>query len=82
MKIRARVTLWYAAILTASLIIMGAGTYQEISEQLHRENSEHGWQRAVDEACEMVVYVGLPAVLLGLLSGWWITRRALAPVVE
>src|SRR3569833_3014999 len=82
MKIRARVTLWYAAILTASLIFMGAGTYQEIYEQLHRENYEHVWQRAFDEACEMVFYVGLPAVLLCLLSGWWITRRALAPVVE
>jgi signal transduction histidine kinase len=28
----------------------------------------------------MVFQVGLPAVLLGLLGGWWLTRRALAPV--
>ena len=80
MKIRARVTLWYAAILTASLVIMGVGTYQEISEQLHHDHSLHVWQRALDEASEMVLDVGLPAIALGLLGGWWITRRALAPV--
>ena len=82
MKIRARVTLWYAAILTVSLIIMGAGTYHEIWENLHRNQSTNAWQRALNEACEMVFYVGVPAVALGLLSGWWITRRALAPVTE
>jgi signal transduction histidine kinase len=80
MKIRARVTLWYAAILTVSLLIMGAGTFQEISEQLHRDHSAQIWQHALDEASEMVFYVGLPAVALGLLGGWLITRRALAPV--
>jgi signal transduction histidine kinase len=80
MKIRTRVTFWYAAILIASLIIMGAGTYNEISEQLHHDHSTHIWQRALDETSEMVLDVGLPAIALGLLGGWWITRKALAPV--
>jgi hypothetical protein len=82
MKIRARLTIWYAAILAGSLIIMGAGTAQEISEQLTRDNSPEIWEHALDEAAEMVCYAGLPAVILGLLGGWWITRRALAPVTE
>jgi signal transduction histidine kinase len=80
MKIRTRVTFWYAAILMVSLVIMGAGTYNEISEQLHHDHSTHIWQRALDETSEMVLDVGLPAVALGLLGGWWITRKALAPV--
>jgi signal transduction histidine kinase len=80
MKIRTRVTLWYAAILILSLIIMGAGTYQEISEQLQNEHKKNIWEYALNESGEMVFYVGLPAVLLGLLGGWWITRRALGPV--
>jgi signal transduction histidine kinase len=80
MKIRARLTVWYAAILTGSLIIMGAGTYQEISEQMHRDHTAQAWERALDEASEMVFYVGIPAVVLGVLGGWWITRKALAPV--
>jgi signal transduction histidine kinase len=80
MKIRTRLTLWYAAILVVSLIIMGAGVYQEISEQLHRDHSQNIWEQALNEASEMVLYVGLPAVGLGLLGGWWITRKTLAPV--
>ena len=30
----------------------------------------------------MIFQVGLPAVVLGLLGGWWLTRRALAPVTK
>jgi signal transduction histidine kinase len=37
-------------------------------------------ERAIGETSEMVFQVGLPAVLLGLLGGWWLTRRALGPV--
>jgi len=80
MKIRTRLTLWYAAILSVSLVVMGAGTYREISEQLHHDHSVRIWQRALDESGEMVFGVGLPAVALGLLGGWWITRKALGPV--
>jgi signal transduction histidine kinase len=80
MTIRRRLTLWYAGILILSLLVMGVGTYQEISEQLrhshHKEPSEH----ALDETGEMIFQVGLPAVILGLIGGWWLTRRALAPV--
>ncbi|HEX4263559.1 MAG TPA: ATP-binding protein [Verrucomicrobiae bacterium] len=80
MKIRTRVTLWYAAILIISLIVIGAGTYQEISEQLRHEHRKNIWEHALNETGEMVFYVGLPAVLLGLLGGWWITRHALGPM--
>jgi len=82
MKIRTRLTLWYAAILTGSLLIMGAGTYQEISEQLNLDHSQRIWERALNESGEMVLAVGLPAIALGLLGGWWITRKALAPVTS
>ncbi len=80
MKIRTRLTLWYAAILIVSLVIMGAGTYQEISEQLRHEHRKKIWEYALDETGEMVLWVGLPAVFLGVLGGWWLTRKALAPI--
>ena len=31
MKIRTRLTWWYAGILMVSLLVMGLGTYREIS---------------------------------------------------
>ena len=80
MTIRRRLTLWYAGILILSLLVMGVGTYQQISEQLQHSHHKEPSERALDETGEMIFQVGLPAVILGLLGGWWLTRRALAPV--
>ncbi len=82
MKIRTRLTVWYAAILIVSLIIIGAGTYREIAESMRHNHRPNLWEHALNETGEMVFDVGLPAVVLGLLGGWWITRRALAPVTK
>ncbi|HEY1662299.1 MAG TPA: ATP-binding protein [Verrucomicrobiae bacterium] len=82
MKIRTRLTVWYAAILIVSLIIIGAGTYREIAESMRYSHRPNLWEHALNETGEMVFDVGLPAVVLGLLGGWWITRRALAPVTK
>jgi signal transduction histidine kinase len=81
-KIRTRLTWWYAGILIVSLLVMGLGTFREISEQLRHEHRNRAEGRALDEAGEMIFQVGLPAVALGLLGGWWLTRRALAPVTR
>lgn len=90
MTIRTRLTFWYAGILMLSLLLIGLGTYREIFEQLHRHQHdnpdvpEHNSpvHHAIKETGEMVFQVGLPAVCLGLLGGWWLTRRALAPVAK
>jgi signal transduction histidine kinase len=82
MKIRTRLTLWYAAILIVSLVVIGIGTYEQISEQLSHDHRKNIWEYALDETSEMVLWVGLPAVILGLVGGWWITRKALAPVTK
>ena len=82
MTIRTRLTFWYAGILILSLFVIGIGTYREISEQLRHEHRPAPVEHAIGETSEMVFQVGLPAVLLGLLGGWWLTRRALAPVKE
>ena len=80
MKIRTRLTLWYAAILTVSLAVIGIETYQEIAEEMEHTHRRHLWEHALDETSEIILWVGLPAIILGLLGGWWITRKALAPV--
>jgi signal transduction histidine kinase len=80
MKIRTRLTLWYAVVLIVSLLVIGLGTFHEISEQLHRSHRHEPDEHAFAETGELIFQVGLPAVLLGLLGGWWLTRRVLAPV--
>ena len=80
MTIRKRLTLWYAGILIASLLVIGLGTYREIDEQLRHGHRRAPAEHAISETGEMVFEVGLPAVVLGLLGGWWLTRKALAPM--
>ena len=80
MTIRTRLTFWYAGILIISLLVIGLGTYREIDEQLRDEHQREPAEHAIGETSEMVFQVGLPAVALGLLGGWWLTRRALGPV--
>jgi len=80
MKIRARLTWWYAAILVVSLIVMGIGTYAQIAEQMRHNHRHYLWEHALDETSEMVFEVGLPSVIVGIVSGWWIARHALKPV--
>lgn len=80
MTIRTRLTFWFAAVLTIALLIMSIGTYVEIAEQMHHHHHPGPNERAVEETTEMVLEAGLPAVLLGLAGGWWLMRRALAPV--
>ena len=80
MKLRTRITLWYSAILVVSLGIIGLGTYDEISEQMSHSHRQHVWEHALDETGEMMLDVGLPAVLLGMAGGWWITRKAFKPL--
>src|SRR3984957_2874595 len=80
MKIRPRLTLWYAAILIVSLAAIGFQSYQEIAEAMQHGHRRYSWEHALNETGEIVLWVGLPAIFLGALGGWWITRKALAPV--
>jgi signal transduction histidine kinase len=82
MTIRTRLSLWYAGVLTASLLVIGVGTYRELDEQLRHEHRREPVEHAISETGEMLFQVGVPAVLLGFIGGWWLTRRALAPMTK
>jgi signal transduction histidine kinase len=80
MTIRTRLTLWYALVLAFSLLLISGGTFQALYEQLRHQHRPRSERHALGEASELVFEVGLPAVVLGLAGGWWLTRRALAPL--
>lgn len=85
MTIRTRLTVWYAAIFSVSLLVIGVTMYSElVVEQRAKIARHHGG--AVDEDAGMditqiILLYGGSAIVVGVLGGWWLTRRALAPVV-
>jgi len=115
MRIRTRLSLWYAAVMLASLSLVGALSYQEF---VLRRSAEPGQQESLSgrgeqagrpqpgerpdaaresepragrpgggrrhglfaEVMTILVRVGIPAIVMAVAGGWWLMRRALAPV--
>jgi signal transduction histidine kinase len=80
MKIRTRLTVWYAIVLVISLVLISVGAFRELKEQFLQEHQPKSNTLALDEAGELLLQIGLPAVIFGLFGGWWLTRRMLTPV--
>jgi signal transduction histidine kinase len=88
MTIRAKLTLWYAGIMFVSLLVMGMLTYREFAPELPKSGSRHGEASKVEEGDEgdlgevwrILFWCGVPAGLLAVGGGWWLMRKALAPV--
>ncbi len=83
MTIRARLTLWYAGVLFASVVVCGALLYQELVIE-PRENARRHERGDNDtplhDLVDSILYSAIPAAVLGLGGGWLLVRRALAPV--
>ena len=88
MSIRIRLTLWYAGIMFVSLLAMGILSYQAFAPEPRTAGRGPGDEPGSDEADEsdfreiarIIFWCGVPAGLLALGGGWWMMRRALAPV--
>jgi len=83
--IRVRLSLWYAGVLCASLLAMGGLAYYEfvVEPRLHPSGTvgeEDAGDDGLGEVLSLVLWCGVPAAALGLAGGWWLTRKALAPV--
>jgi signal transduction histidine kinase len=87
LSLRLRLGLWYAAVLFASICIVGALAYSEVLESRRLAIGRHNPKVEEDDDAGLdIIQIGLscaiPAALLGLVGGWWLMRRALAPVIQ
>jgi len=85
MTIRTRLNLWYSAILCAvALAVVAASLYHEffLEKRHHRRMPDSPPELDNGDLVEILTWTVTPAVVLGLAGGWWLTRRALAPVAR
>lgn len=81
MTIRTRLTCWYAGVLLASLVLMVSVIYYEfVVERAARKTAGQPPDTAEHEILEVVMYYGIPTGVLTIFGGWWLLRRALAPL--
>ena len=86
MTIRTRLTLWYAVIFSASLLLIGSAMYYELVVEQRTKIAAHENIGVDDDAgldiTQIILIYGGTAVAVGLLGGWWLTRRAFVPVAR
>ncbi|HEU0040323.1 MAG TPA: ATP-binding protein [Verrucomicrobiae bacterium] len=87
MTIRARLTFWYAGIMFVSLLAMGWLSYREFAPEPRSAPSSLKELKDAEEdegelhdVFRILLWCGVPAALLALGGGWWLTRKSLAPV--
>ncbi|MDB6024266.1 MAG: Integral rane sensor signal transduction histidine kinase [Verrucomicrobiales bacterium] len=85
MTIRTRLTLWYAGILFVSALLIGTWSFYELREDKSHAapaeaNEEREEAEGFNDALKIFFICGLPAALIGLGGGWFLMRKALAPV--
>ena len=77
MTIRTRMTLWYSGVLLLSTLLIAVLAFDELRE---RDEQPHRASKGMEEIVGIVLWIGIPAVVLSIGGGWWLMRKALAPV--
>jgi signal transduction histidine kinase len=77
MKIRTRLTLWYAGMLLGSLLLMGAVLHYELVGEFERRRPLETPHQKIED---ILLFYGLPTVAVLVVGGSWLVRRALRPV--
>ena len=87
-----------AILCGIALVVIATSIYSELVVERHHkkhktETTEGGGTNEVasqpkegriknDDLVDILTWTLLPAIVLGVLGGWWLTRRALAPVTD
>ena len=85
MNIRTRLTLWYAGIMFVSLLAMGLLSYHAFAPESRPVGApapDEADENDASEVFRIVLWCGVPAIVLAVGGGWWMMRRALAPVAS
>jgi signal transduction histidine kinase len=83
MTIRARLNLWYMVILCGvAAAVIAAALYHElvIEHRHHRHSMKSESELDSEDLIDILTWTITPALVLGAAGGWWLTRKALAPV--
>lgn len=86
MILRRRILLFYSITLSLSLVIVGYWSWFEFDEQ--KKIIVHGGVQAalqespLQETFEILLFGGLPAILIGIIGGRLLMRRALRPIED
>lgn len=81
MTIRSRITVWYAGVLCASVLLMAGVMYFElVFERRINEAAGHAKQPVEQEIAEVIFFYGVPTALATVVGGWLFLRRALSPL--
>jgi signal transduction histidine kinase len=88
-KIRTRLSLWYATIMFVSLLAMGGLTYRQFAPEprshppvsIADQKEDAADEGDFRETLRILLWCGVPAAVLALVGGWLLMRRALSPVV-
>jgi len=82
MTIRAKLTLWYSGFLTISSLLIIGGIYYELVIEPKTPHPTLGSEPIAEELDEILFFYAVPAFLITIFGGWWVTRKSLAPVKE
>lgn len=80
MKIRTRLTLWYAGMLLVSLVLMSGVLYWELIHERRAFPNEP--ESAGKQMLDIIFFYGVPTLLLLMVGGWFLMRRTLAPLTD
>jgi len=82
MTLRRRLTLWYGGVLVTCVLLAAWPSYEELILEAAEHTTPEGSTPAAEfgEVMGDIALVCIPPMLLGLIIGWWLTKRALRPL--
>ncbi len=70
-------TLWYAGVMLISALVITGFSISELHEQHDKTEPP---EESLEDVIRLVCWIGIPAVVLSIGGGWWLMRKAFAPL--